>query len=108
MADGAPASPDRSTTTLVVSGPLTLAETPRWRDALSSALAGEGGGVRVDLAASGPWDLAGVQLLIAAMTSGRLRGREVRLVRVPGVFREITRRAGLGGLFDGHTEGEPG
>ena len=60
-------------TTVAVTGPVTLAEVARWRDALSDGLA-RGQGLRLDLAGSGPWDLAGVQLLLAAIASGKRAG----------------------------------
>ena len=80
--------------TLVVSGPVTLVESPRWRDALLAVLA-EGQDVRIDLATAGPWDLAGLQLLIAALALGRKGGQPVRLVRVPRVLLAIAEQAGL-------------
>ncbi|MBX6314648.1 MAG: STAS domain-containing protein [Isosphaeraceae bacterium] len=73
---------------------MTLAEVPRWREALLAALA-EGKDLRVDLAAAGPWDLAGLQLILAALATGRRAGRSIRLVRVPQVFRAIAERAAL-------------
>lgn len=88
--------------TLVVSGPVTLAEAPRWREALLMAVGEES--PRVDLSASGPWDLAGLQLLIAAVRSGR----GVRFTRVPGVVVAIAGRAGvaerLGEAIDDYVE----
>jgi ABC-type transporter Mla MlaB component len=78
-------SADRPATTVEVSGPVTLAEAPRWREAILAALA-RGQDVRLDLAAAGPWDAAGLQLVLAALASGRRAGQAVRLARVPRVF----------------------
>jgi len=77
--------------TLTVTGPVTLTEAPRWREAILKAI--EHDSPRIDLAASGPWDLAGLQLLIAAIRSGR----GVRFCRVPGVVVAIAARAGVVG-----------
>src|SRR3954462_9145505 len=86
---GAAASPHEDelpATPLEVSGPVTLAEAPRWREALLSALAA-GGEIRIDLGASGPWDLVGLQLLLSALAWGRRSGRAGRFARVPEVCR---------------------
>jgi anti-anti-sigma regulatory factor len=88
-------SSDRPATTVEVSGPLTLAEAPRWREALLAAMA-RGHDLRLDLAAAGPWDLAGVQLVLAAIASGGRAGQGVRLARVPRGFLAIAEQAGLG------------
>lgn len=81
--------------TVVLSGPVTLYETSEVREALLAALA-DGRPVRLNLETSGPWDLAGLQLLVAAVASGRKLGRSVKLVTVPGVCRAIAERSGLG------------
>ena len=83
-------------TTLAISGPVGLAEAPRWRDDLRAALAG-GEPIRIDLSAAGPWDLAGLQLIVSALKSGKRDGQAVRLVGVPKVFRDLVERAGGGG-----------
>jgi ABC-type transporter Mla MlaB component len=80
-----------ATTALVVSGPVTVTEVPRWRDALLAVMAASQD-IRLNLAAAGPWDLAGLQLLISALASGR----RVRLVEVPRVCLASAERAGLG------------
>lgn len=81
--------------TVALSGPVTLYESSEVREALLAAL-GEGGRLRVNLETSGPWDLAGLQLLISAVSTGRKMGKSVKLVEVPGVCREIAERSGLG------------
>jgi ABC-type transporter Mla MlaB component len=88
-------SAQRTATTVEVTGPVTRAEVPRWRSAFGLALS-RGAGLRIDLAGSGPWDLAGVQLLLATMASGRRAGRPVSLVRVPNVLTAVAQRAALG------------
>ena len=78
----------------MVTGPLTRDEVPRWREALADGLA-QGQGLCIDLASSGPWDLAGVQLLLAAIASGKLAGRPIVLASMPGVLTAVAERAGL-------------
>ena len=80
---------------LVVSGPVTLAESSHWRDALLA----RGRDLRVDLEAAGPWDLAGLQLLIAALATARRDGSVIRFARVPRVLLRIAERAGVGELL---------
>jgi anti-anti-sigma regulatory factor len=79
--------------TVDVTGPVTLSEVPRWRDELLAAL-GEGRPVRLDLSGSGPWDAAGLQLMISAIATGRQAGIPVHLSRVPGAFQAILEQAG--------------
>ena len=81
-------------TTVVVTGPLTRDEVARWHDAFADGLA-RGRGLRIDLAESGPGDLAGVQLLLAAIASGRRAGWPIILARVPDVLTAVAERAGL-------------
>jgi anti-anti-sigma regulatory factor len=78
-----------------ISGPATLYESAEVHETLASGLA-EGGDVVFDLETSGPWDLSGLQLLLAAAASGRKLGRSVRFARVPMVCAEIAERSGLG------------
>lgn len=80
--------------TVSLSGPVTLYESSEVRDTLLAALE-EGKDLRIDLEASGPWDIAGMQLLIATVASGQKAGRNVRFVQVPGVCREVAERSGL-------------
>ncbi len=94
VSESAPEAGERPEETVVVSGPLTLAEAPRWREALQSAISG-GNAVRIDLEAAGPWDLAGLQLMLSALASGKRSGQAVRLVNVPDVFLTIVDQAGL-------------
>ena len=80
--------------TVVLSGPATLYESSELRETLLAAF-GEGKDLVIDLETSGPWDLAGLQLLIAAVVSGEKSGSSVRLANVPGVCTEIAERSGL-------------
>jgi ABC-type transporter Mla MlaB component len=73
---------------------VTRAEVAQWRRAFAEGLA-RGGGLRIDLADSGPWDVAGVQLLLATMASGRRAGGPVALARVPNVLMAVADRAAL-------------
>ena len=87
---------ENSATAVTLSGPATLYESSEIRDTFQAAVA-EGRDVRIDLETSGPWDLAGLQLLVSVVTSGHKEGRSVRLVNVPGVCLEIAERSGLAG-----------
>jgi ABC-type transporter Mla MlaB component len=87
-------NPEPALTTVAVTGPVTRVEAGRWRDAFVAPLA-HGRGLRIDLAESGPWDLAGVQLLLAAIVLGRRTGAPIVLAGVPNVLRTVAERAGL-------------
>ncbi len=80
--------------TVLLTGPITLYEVSAVRETLRVALA-EGKGFRLDLTDSGPWDLAGLQLLISCVKTARDRNRTVRFVNVPKVCTEIAERSGL-------------
>jgi ABC-type transporter Mla MlaB component len=85
---------DLHASTLVLSGPATLYESSEIRETLLTALT-EGKDLRVDLETSGPWDLAGLQLLISSEISGRKSSLAVRLVHVPRGCAEVAERSGL-------------
>jgi ABC-type transporter Mla MlaB component len=87
-------SPQRALTTVEVTGPVTLAEVARWRDAFADGLA-RGPGLRIDLEGTGPWDVAGVQLLLATIATAERTGRPISLSRVPNVLSAVAERAGL-------------
>ena len=78
----------------VLTGPVTLYEVASVRDHLRSALAA-GKPLRLDLADSGPWDIAGLQLLISCVKAGRQLGQDVRLIHVPPACDDLARRYGL-------------
>jgi ABC-type transporter Mla MlaB component len=78
----------------LLTGPITLYEVATVREGLRAALA-EGKPLRIDLSDSGPWDIAGLQLLISCVQSGRQRSQEVRIVNVPRSCAEMAQRAGL-------------
>ena len=78
-----------------LSGPVTLYESTEIRESLLTALA-EGRDLSIDLVTSGPWDLAGLQLLVATVASGRNAQLKVRFIRVPKVCVEIAECCGLG------------
>jgi ABC-type transporter Mla MlaB component len=84
----------RAVTNVVVTGPLTRDEVARWQEVFADGLT-RGRGLRLDLAGSGPWDVAGVQLLLAAIASGERTGWPIVLARVPGVLTAVAERAGL-------------
>src|SRR5262249_25386894 len=83
----------------LLTGPVTLYEVAAIRETLLAALA-EGRPLRLDLGDSGPWDIAGLQLLISCVKSGRLRNQEVRVVNVPRSCAELAQRSGLSGWLD--------
>lgn len=89
--------------TVSLSGPATLYELAEIRESLLAALA-IGKDLRIDLETTGPWDLAGLQLMIAATATGRRAGQAVRLRNVPRVCVEIADRAGLSGWLSGVTD----
>jgi anti-anti-sigma factor len=80
--------------TLRLTGPITLYEVSAVRESLRKALA-EGKQLSLDLSDSGPWDLAGVQLLVSCMKTARDRDRQARLINVPNGCVEIAERSGL-------------
>jgi ABC-type transporter Mla MlaB component len=82
--------------TILLAGPITLYEVSALRETMRSALA-ERKHLRVDLRDSGPWDLAGLQLLISFDRTASDRDREVHLINVPRVCADIAERSGLTG-----------
>jgi ABC-type transporter Mla MlaB component len=80
--------------TVRVTGPVTLYEVSAIRETLLQALA-EGKDLRIDLEDSGPWDLAGLQLLIACVQTGQSQGRSVHLAGIPQGCAVIAQRSGL-------------
>jgi ABC-type transporter Mla MlaB component len=80
--------------TIRLTGPLTLYEVSAVCEALRMALSEEKP-LRIDLSDSGPWDLAGLQLLISCEQSARNHDLAVRLVAVPDICAEVAERSGL-------------
>jgi hypothetical protein len=87
----------------MLSGPMTLYESSEVRETLRSALE-SGQPLVIDLETSGPWDLAGLQLLVSAAVSGREHDVPVRFDHVPRVCAEIADRAGLREWMAGVTD----
>jgi ABC-type transporter Mla MlaB component len=87
--------------TVVLSGPVTLYEVLVVRETLQTAMA-EGKNLRIDLSDSGPWDLAGVQLLISCAKAAESRDRDVLLFNTPRGCVEIAERAGLSDWLASH------
>ncbi|MCY2932761.1 MAG: STAS domain-containing protein [Planctomycetota bacterium] len=79
---------------LTISGPVTIYEVRDWRETLLHSLK-SGTSLEVDLHTSGPWDTAGLQLLISFVNTGHQRDCDVRLLLVPKVCRDLAKRAGL-------------
>jgi ABC-type transporter Mla MlaB component len=80
--------------TISLAGPITLYEVSAVRETLRSALL-EGKQLRIDLSDSGPWDLAGIQLLISCAKTALKREQVVRLMNIPKGCADIAERAGL-------------
>jgi ABC-type transporter Mla MlaB component len=80
--------------TIFLTGPISLYEVSAVRETLRSALR-EGNPIRIDLSDSGPWDLAGMQLLISCAKTATERDQVVRLVNIPKVCADIAERSGL-------------
>jgi ABC-type transporter Mla MlaB component len=87
--------------TVVLSGPVTLYEVLKVREMLQTAVS-EGKHLRIELRDSGPWDLAGVQLLISCAKSAENRQRAVGLLNTPRGCVEIAERAGLSDWLASH------
>ena len=88
------AGEQREVKTILLTGPITLYEVSAVRESLSVALA-DGKSLRIDLSDSGPWDLAGLQLIVSCVNTARNRDREARLINVPKPCVEIAERSGL-------------
>lgn len=80
--------------TVAIEGSATIYDVKSLRETLLAGL-GESGDVRIDLAGSGKWDLAGLQLLISCVNTVRSQGRAVRLSGVPRLCAEVAERSGL-------------
>ncbi len=80
--------------TILLTGPVTLYEVSAVRESLSLALA-DGTPLRIDLSDSGPWDLAGLQLIVSCLKTAQSRDQEARLINVPRLCAEIGERSGL-------------
>ncbi len=88
------ASPRNDSKTVLVTGPVTLYEASAVRETLRLAMA-DGKRLRIDLSDSGPWDLAGLQLMISCVKTAKNRDRPVKLINIPKECAEIARRSGL-------------
>jgi len=75
-------------------GPATIYEVTALREILREELAA-GNDFRIDLGDTGKWDLAGLQLLISCVRTGRSRGQIIRLFRIPRICAEVAERSGL-------------
>jgi ABC-type transporter Mla MlaB component len=89
---------DRDTIELQLEGPITVAEVAEWRSALLAVLE-RGKPVRLGLGGAGPWDAAGLQLVLSAMDSGRRSGVPVRLDGADEPFLSVVGRAGAEGVI---------
>jgi ABC-type transporter Mla MlaB component len=89
--------------TIRLTGPITLYEVSAICETLRMALA-EGKQLRIDLSDSGPWDLAGVQLLISCAQSARNRDLAVRLAGIPASCARVAERSGLSDWLVGMQE----
>jgi ABC-type transporter Mla MlaB component len=89
--------------TVAIGGPATLYEVTDLREVLRTAISA-GQNLHLDLRGSGKWDLAGLQLLISCIRTGRSQGREIRLVNVPSTCAEIAARSGLSAWLESVSE----
>jgi ABC-type transporter Mla MlaB component len=89
--------PDAST--FVLEGSATIYEVSALREAFGEALAGAMD-LRVDLGESVKWDIAGLQLLISLVNTGRSQGKTVRVARPPKICKEVALRSGLSEWLD--------
>jgi ABC-type transporter Mla MlaB component len=79
---------------VVLTGPITLYEVSAVCETLRGALS-DGNPIRIDLGDTGPWDLAGLQLMISAAATARDRDLAIRLVGVPASCAQVAARSGL-------------
>jgi anti-anti-sigma regulatory factor len=80
--------------TIRLTGPITLYEVSAVCETLRMALAEEKP-LLIDLSDTGPWDLAGLQLLVSCDQSARNHDLSVRLVEIPAVCARVAERSGL-------------
>ena len=85
---------------LALTGPVTLGEVVRLRGLLLAAMS-DGDELRLDLSASGPWDLAGLQLVLSAAVMARNLGRRMILDGIPDAFRALAESASATEFLDG-------
>jgi anti-anti-sigma regulatory factor len=90
-------------TTVMLSGPMTLYEASEIREELMAAL-NTRQPLRLDLETTGPWDLAGLQLLASAVASAREAGVPIRFLHVPTVCAEVAERCGLRDWLEEYTD----
>jgi ABC-type transporter Mla MlaB component len=79
---------------ILLTGPITIYEVATVRETLRAAL-DEGKPLEIDLGDSGPWDIAGLQLLISCVRTAQDRDQPVRLVNIPRGCAEMAGRSGL-------------
>lgn len=79
---------------IAIEGPATIYEVKALRETLLQALS-KGGTLHIDLADSGKWDLAGLQLLISTIRTAQSQGRTALLHRVTRICAEVAERSGL-------------
>ena len=80
--------------TFLLTGPVTVYEVGTVRNTLREVLA-DGKPVRIDLSDSGPWDIAGLQLLVSCVKTGVERRQMVYVANTPRLCTELAERSGL-------------
>jgi ABC-type transporter Mla MlaB component len=80
--------------TILLEGPITIYEVSAIRETLLAAM-DEHEDFIIDLSESAKWDLAGLQLMISCVKSGRSQGRIVQVIGVTKGCQEIAERSGL-------------
>lgn len=94
----------RTGTVVTLTGPVTMSEVPRHREALLAAIQ-SGGDLRLDLAAAGPWDLAGLQLVLSAIKTVRQAKRRISLDGATDEFQAVAEKAAAIDCLDGVAAG---
>ena len=79
---------------IAIEGPATIYEVKALRETLHQGLS-KGGRLQIDLAGSGKWDLAGLQLLISTIRTAQRQGQTASLHRVTKICAEVAERSGL-------------
>ncbi len=93
----------RDLETVALAGPITLYEAIGVRETLARAISA-GKPIRIELADTTSWDLAGLQLLLALERSAKEHGLAVQVAGAPGVFSGLASRCGLGDWLAGISE----
>jgi hypothetical protein len=84
---------------------MTIYEAADWREQFQGNLE-PGTALDVDLHTSGPWDIAGLQLLVSLVRTGERQDIPVRFLLVPASCRDVARRSGFANWLKSYTGSE--